>query len=136
MISDYNSNFATNCSTTCSNTTIQIANCSCFSSDEVGKFLNYFQNLFVPLYLQTLALFDKNVGQDYNEDIVSPQVIQAIVKVVVDSQSVYQEIYSSNGNVNQTDVDAKLAQISADIQTLATDFNGSVDTDPFTGQAL
>lgn len=138
VITDYNSVFATNCSTTCDrNTTIQVANCSCFTSAETQQFLDDFYNTYVPVHIQIFIMYDKDVAQDYKDDIDSPAIVADTTKVNLDASNLYQEIYSSNGNVNQTDVAARLIQLSSDIQSVATAFaNGPDLSDTFEGQAL
>lgn len=137
VISDYIRAFSTNCSSTCSNITIQVANCSCFSSSEVEIFLNDFVYIYAPLEEQNVAFFvNKLTAQDDNDAIVSDVTLAAIGQTQQDVTDVYQYIYSTNGNVNKTQVAASLTKISADLHLFAADLPTTVDTDPFETQPL
>lgn len=137
VISDYYKSFSTNCSTTCSNISIQVANCSCFTSPEVVTFLNDFVNIYAPTDMQVVDYFAKELTpQTDNEEIVSDALLAATHKVQTDSTQLYQEIYSNNGNVNETDIAARLTQISADIHAYAASFTGNIVNITFTGEPL
>lgn len=124
LLFDYNLAFSTNCSNTCNQSSIQVADCSCRTSNNIKAFLNTFENEFAPFHQQLQQFVNNYVGQDFGDDILSFADIYDINQVAIDSQNVYQYIYSNNGNVNETQVNADLAQIVQDIHTLVAAFSG------------
>lgn len=138
VISDYNVVFAPKClsSPACSNTTIQLPDCSCFASAEVEQFLYDYNQKFLPFNAQQLAVFYKDVSADFNEDITPPSLSVEIDQITIDAQAAYDALYNSNGNA---DVSALLTKVSAEINTAVANFasaNGNPDTDAFTGQPI
>lgn len=136
--SDASIAFATNCASTCSNVSIQLINCSCYQTAEVGQFLNDYVLVFGALTDKIFEFFIAavNQGQDFDEDILSPGTTAARVKIHQDAQTLYNYIYQNNGIVNDTQVAADFSQLSSDINNLASTFSAAVDSQSYTGEAL
>lgn len=112
----------------CSNTSIQVADCSCYTSNEVSQFLSDFRNTYVPLRLKGFAFYAALAAADYTVYAESPETIQIFKRIGAEIQKTYLYIYQNNGQVNDTLVSSDFTALSGAINTLALTYPESIDT--------
>lgn len=118
----------------CSNTSIQVANCSCYATSEVSQLINDYYNIYVPLKQQDLVFYKAAIAKDYNYEVENPETIKDFIKIVDDIQAVYEYIYQNNGQVDETLVATNLTRISSDINALASTYPESIESAAYTGE--
>lgn len=118
----------------CSNTSIQVANCSCYTSNEVAIFLYDYLVTFVGLKLKDLAFFKAAITKDYNDQIENPATVQDFVRVGTDTINTYEYIYQNNGQVDDAQVSADVTEISRAINILNSTYPESISTAAYVGE--
>jgi len=133
VMTAYDAAFKNPCGTTsnCDETaSILTQNCTCYTDDQVKKFLTlFYQNL--PLRSQITEFFFENVANHYKDEIFPPGILDDYHGISDISGKIYNHVYNNNGIIDSAQISTWLTELETYMQKLGSDFTKTVNTSPY-----